>query len=343
MRESRDSRSPSCSHSPLRHRRRSKPRTHPRRPRMPRASKAAEAPSSRRRALAPLPITEGFRIRLQTFVAPEARVGSGHVTLVRPELSARATVPVNDKAVMRVTMRLAENRYRFHGDVWGSEGPARGRDRPRSGDRRPRPALRPARARGCLPSQPRHALARGAGGVGGGRSRLRRFTLGRRRLRLGSRRGWRDRDRLRDPEALAPRARRVVANSTRRRRCRRGPTLVAALAADRSLHAAHARARPPGRVRAHARLRGLSRGLSLDRSLPADRPRSARRSVVPGSPRPGGRRLRMEALELVASGARGRRDRRSAASACTRRISATLLSRSGDPSGYLEVRIELRL
>jgi hypothetical protein len=72
-------------------------------------------------ALAPLPITEGFRIRLQTLVAPEASIGHGDVTLVRPELNARATWPVNDKMVLRLTTRLAENQYRFHGDVWGSE------------------------------------------------------------------------------------------------------------------------------------------------------------------------------------------------------------------------------
>src|SRR5262245_43904865 len=34
-------------------------------------------------ALAPLPITEAVRIRLQTLVAPEASLGSGDVTLVR--------------------------------------------------------------------------------------------------------------------------------------------------------------------------------------------------------------------------------------------------------------------
>jgi hypothetical protein len=70
--------------------------------------------------LAPLPITEAFRIRLQTFVAPEAPLGSGDVTLVRPELNARATWPINDRVVLRMTMRLSESRYRFHGDAWGS-------------------------------------------------------------------------------------------------------------------------------------------------------------------------------------------------------------------------------
>lgn len=69
---------------------------------------------------APLEITEAFRIRLQTLVAPEASLGSGDVTLVRPELSARATWPVNDDVILRITTRVSESRYRFHGDVWGS-------------------------------------------------------------------------------------------------------------------------------------------------------------------------------------------------------------------------------
>ena len=70
-------------------------------------------------AFDPVPISEGVRIRLETYAAPEARAGSGHVTLVRPELHVRGTVPVDDQAILRVTMRLSENRYRFHGDVWG--------------------------------------------------------------------------------------------------------------------------------------------------------------------------------------------------------------------------------
>src|SRR5262249_45358331 len=51
--------------------------------------------------------------------APEASVGSGNVTLVRPELSARATLPANDHVLLRMAVRLAESRYRFHGDAWG--------------------------------------------------------------------------------------------------------------------------------------------------------------------------------------------------------------------------------
>jgi hypothetical protein len=70
--------------------------------------------------LAVLPISEAFRIRLATLVAPEARFGSGDVSLVRPELSARATWPVSDKVILRATTRVSESRYRFHGDAWGS-------------------------------------------------------------------------------------------------------------------------------------------------------------------------------------------------------------------------------
>ena len=65
------------------------------------------------------PITEAVRIRLQTFLAPDAPVGSGDVTLVRPELTARATWPVSDNAVLRITTRLAQSQYEFYGDVWG--------------------------------------------------------------------------------------------------------------------------------------------------------------------------------------------------------------------------------
>jgi hypothetical protein len=77
-----------------------------------------------------LPITEAFRIRLQTFIAPEAGMGSGDVTTIREEMNARATVPVNDKTMVRVALRLAESPYDFQGDVWGSEAsvPDLGRD-----------------------------------------------------------------------------------------------------------------------------------------------------------------------------------------------------------------------
>jgi hypothetical protein len=73
-----------------------------------------------------LQITDAIRIRLQTFTAPDAAVGSGHVTLVRPELAVRATAPVTDRAMLRIAIRLAHSQYRFHGDVWGNAVPLPG-------------------------------------------------------------------------------------------------------------------------------------------------------------------------------------------------------------------------
>ena len=70
-------------------------------------------------ALGELPITRALRIRVPTLISPDAPVGSGGVTLVRPELNIRGTLPVADRAVLRMTMRLAEFNYNFHGDVWG--------------------------------------------------------------------------------------------------------------------------------------------------------------------------------------------------------------------------------
>ncbi len=65
-----------------------------------------------------LDITNVVRIQLETFTAPDASMGSGHVTVVRPEVGLRATWPVNDRAVLRIATRLAEARYRFRGDAW---------------------------------------------------------------------------------------------------------------------------------------------------------------------------------------------------------------------------------
>jgi len=64
-------------------------------------------------------ITNAVRIQLRTFIAPEAAAGSGHVTGTRPELSTRATWPVNERTALRIDLRLAEAHYSFHGDVWG--------------------------------------------------------------------------------------------------------------------------------------------------------------------------------------------------------------------------------
>lgn len=65
-----------------------------------------------------LDITNAFRIQLETFTAPDASMGSGHVTVVRPEVGVRATWPVNDRTVLRIATRLSEARYRFRGDPW---------------------------------------------------------------------------------------------------------------------------------------------------------------------------------------------------------------------------------
>jgi hypothetical protein len=66
-----------------------------------------------------LDIGSAFRIQANTFAAPDAAAGSGHVSLTRPELGVRATWPVSDRLVLRIVTRVAESRYRFHGDVWG--------------------------------------------------------------------------------------------------------------------------------------------------------------------------------------------------------------------------------
>jgi hypothetical protein len=67
-----------------------------------------------------LDITDAFRIQAKTFAAPDASIGSGHVSAVRPELGIRATWPVSDRLVLRIETRLAESLYRFRGDVWGA-------------------------------------------------------------------------------------------------------------------------------------------------------------------------------------------------------------------------------
>jgi len=67
-----------------------------------------------------LPISEAVRLRLTTFIAPNAGVGSGEITLVRPELAARVTWPASDDLVLRLAMRFSESHYDFRGDVWGT-------------------------------------------------------------------------------------------------------------------------------------------------------------------------------------------------------------------------------
>jgi hypothetical protein len=64
-------------------------------------------------------VSDAFRIQAETLVVPDASVGSGHVTLVRPELGVRVTSPVNDRMVLRFMTRVGMSRYDFRGDVWG--------------------------------------------------------------------------------------------------------------------------------------------------------------------------------------------------------------------------------
>ena len=65
-------------------------------------------------------IGDAFRFQAETFAAPDASIGSGHVSVVRPELGVRVTWPVSDRLVLRLVSRVAESRYRFRGDVWGA-------------------------------------------------------------------------------------------------------------------------------------------------------------------------------------------------------------------------------
>ena len=67
-----------------------------------------------------LPVTGAIRLRPGTLFVPDADVGSGHVTLVRSELTARASLPASEAMMLRLSLRLSESRYRFGGDVWGT-------------------------------------------------------------------------------------------------------------------------------------------------------------------------------------------------------------------------------
>jgi hypothetical protein len=67
-----------------------------------------------------LPITGAARLRPGTLIVPDADVGAGHVTLVRSELTARASLPASEAMLLRMSLRLSESRYRFGGDVWGT-------------------------------------------------------------------------------------------------------------------------------------------------------------------------------------------------------------------------------
>ena len=245
---------------------------------------------------------------------------------------------------MRITMRLAESRYRFHGDVWGSEGQADVGTRPRCRDRRPRPARRPARARGRLPSQQRHALARGARGVGGGRSastpvRAGKTTTSTRVSVRAARSVWA----TRCPKTLRLALGVSLRNSTRRRRCRRGPTAsrcaggrsIASRCATRELGLQAEYALTPVIEVYLAGYRSTDRFRLTDRDPLGDLSFRDRRVQVGAGfewKLSNWLRLALEGGAIV--------DRRIRVH---EEDLGTLLSRNGDPSGYFEVRVELRL
>jgi hypothetical protein len=66
-----------------------------------------------------LEVTDVVRGYVRTFVAPEARVGSGHVTLVRPQVGMRLAWPLNDRVGIRISGRVSSSRYRFRGGPTG--------------------------------------------------------------------------------------------------------------------------------------------------------------------------------------------------------------------------------
>lgn len=61
-------------------------------------------------------ITDAFRIHLGTLVVPEAGIGSGRLTLARPQLGLRADAPASERLVIRVSGRLEPSFYRFDGN-----------------------------------------------------------------------------------------------------------------------------------------------------------------------------------------------------------------------------------
>ncbi len=46
---------------------------------------------------------------------PEARIGSAHVTLLRPQFGLRVSLPVTDRVGIRVSTRVSTSRYRLRG------------------------------------------------------------------------------------------------------------------------------------------------------------------------------------------------------------------------------------
>ncbi len=58
---------------------------------------------------------DALRLNLDSRFLPGADLGPGHTTLYRPELRARVTLPMSDRAVLRVSARVRISRYEFHG------------------------------------------------------------------------------------------------------------------------------------------------------------------------------------------------------------------------------------
>lgn len=71
----------------------------------------------------PLPgldIMDALRFDVRSFAAPDAPLESGHVSLYRPELRARITVPLAERAVLRVAGQIETSRYTFRGAAGGA-------------------------------------------------------------------------------------------------------------------------------------------------------------------------------------------------------------------------------
>jgi len=64
-------------------------------------------------------VSDAVRVDLGTRIAPAARLGSGHVTFVRPHLGVRTTWPVDDRWVLRASGQASTSLYRFRRDPTG--------------------------------------------------------------------------------------------------------------------------------------------------------------------------------------------------------------------------------
>lgn len=62
-----------------------------------------------------LRVRDAFRFNFESRFVPEADIGPGHVTLYRPDLRARLTVPVSDRMVVRASGRFGMSSYAMRG------------------------------------------------------------------------------------------------------------------------------------------------------------------------------------------------------------------------------------